>query len=251
MRWIAIRPPLVLAAALAVAACGDSAGPAPEEEALLADLAIVAADATLEDMTLWSQPFAFAPRPAPGRPGGDVSWSGEFSGTREVTFYDADGVEQDHYDALTTALVHILHEIMGTVTREDWTASIHRLRDFEISGLEGTETHRTWNGVGSEEVSRERVLEDGTRSYEASGSFTYEDVVVPIPGSRPPYPVSGTITREMTVTVTGPNGERTRSVTIVITFDGDSTATALINGEETEIDLSTRVGHLPFRRFQR
>jgi hypothetical protein len=54
----------------------------------------------------------------------------------------------------------------------------------------------------------------------------------------------------MTVTVTRPDGERTRNVEIVITFDGDSTATAIVNGEEVEIDLSTREGRLPFRRLR-
>jgi hypothetical protein len=245
-----IRKSLTLAVVLAAAACGDTSGPGTDDDALLSDLAIVAADATLEDVRMWSQPLGFAAQPAPGHPGGGGGWSGELSGTREVTFYDAQGLEQDAYDALTTDVIHIMHEVLGEVTRDDWIASIHRERDLEVSGLAGAETHRTWNGSGSEEVSRERILDEGVSSYDAVGSFVYEDVVVPVFGTAPRYPLSGTITRTMTVTVTRPDGERTRNVEIVITFDGDSTATAIVNGEEVEIDLSTREGRLPFRRLR-
>ena len=66
-----------------------------------------------------------------------------------------------------------------------------------------------FTGTGSEEVHREGItLEGQERSYDALGTFTYEDVVVPIPGSVPPYPISGTITRTHTVTVTTPDGTR-------------------------------------------
>ena len=172
-----------------------------------------------------------------------------FSGTRSATFYDEDGNEQASYDALTTASMHVEHEIQGDVERDGWSATIYRERDKWASGLAGEETHRTWNGTGSEEVNRSRHLDDGTeRSYESNGTMEYQDVVVPIPGSDPRWPVSGTITRSMTVVRSGPDGERTRSVIIVITFDGTSTAMALVNGEVMDIDLSARDGRNPLRR---
>jgi hypothetical protein len=239
-----------LALALFAAACSDATAPETFEEGIDYDMAIVAADATLEDVAMWSSPLGFgAPAPVPGRPGGHDGWSGDFSGTREVTFYDADGLEQSAYDALTTEMIHIQHEIEGEVVRDGWTVHVQRQRDKTVSDLAGTETHRTWNGTGSEHVTRSGfTLEGAERSYDAEGTFTYHDVVVPIPGSDPRYPVSGTVTRHMTVTVTGPGGTRTREVDIVVTFDGDSTATAIVNGEPREIDLTTRDGRLPFRR---
>ena len=134
------------------------------------------------------------------------------------------------------------------MTRDGWTVSVERARDKTVSGLAGTETHRTWNGAGSEVVSRSGfTLQGDERSYEAVGTFTYTDVVVPIPGSVPRYPVSGTITRLLTVTLTGPEGSRTRTVDVVITFDGTSTATAVVNGVTREIDLTARNGRLPLR----
>ena len=221
-------------------------------------MALVAADATIEDVNLWGQSMTFGPLTGPGEdgshthgvPGGQGGFAGVLSGTRSVTFFDADGAEQpDGYDALTTATMHILHEVQGEVERDDWSATIYRERDMWVSGLEGEETHRTWNGTGSEEVSRSRHLEDGSeRSYESSGTMAYVDVVVPTPGSDTRWPVSGTITRSMTVTRAGADGQTTRSVEIVITFDGTAIATALVNGELVEFDLSTRSRGNPVRR---
>jgi hypothetical protein len=239
-----------MALGLVAAGCSDSTGPDTFAEGIDFDMAIVAADATLEDVAMWSQPFDFAhPPAAPGHPGGRDGWSGDLSGTREVSFFDVDGVEQTEYDAVTTDVIHVLHEVEGEVIRDGWTANVHRERDKTVSGLAGSETHRTWNGTGSEEILRTGItLEGSERSYQAAGTFAYEDVVVPIPGTMPPYPISGTITRHLTVTVTGSAGTRTREVDVVIEFDGTSRATATVNGETRVIDLTTRDGRLPFRR---
>ena len=95
-----------------------------------------------------------------------------------------------------------------------------------------------------------RVLDDGeTRSRDMTGSFTYTDLVVPTPDQEVRYPLSGTITRQMTITVlNGADGERTRTVDVTITFDGSATAAATVNGETFEIDLTAREGHSPLRR---
>jgi hypothetical protein len=243
------RTATALALALMAGACSDATEPDALDSAINYDMAVLAADATLEDVALWNQPFGFGPAPTPGAPGGHHGWSGDLSGTREVTFYDAAGAMQTAYDGLTTDVIHILHDVEGEVTREGWTVNIERERDKTVSGLAGTETHRTWNGTGSEHVSRSGfTLQGEERSYDAVGAFTYTDVVVPIPGSVPRYPVSGTITRALTVTLTGPDGTRTRTVDVVITFDGTSTATAEVNGVTRQIDLTARDGRLPLRR---
>ena len=238
------RTATALAVALVAGACSDATEPDALDSAINYDMAVLAADATLEDVALWSLPFGFGPAPAPGSPGGH-----DFSGTREVTFYDAAGTEQTAYDSLTTDVIHILHDVEGEVTRDGWTVNIERERDKTVSGLAGTETHRTWNGTGSEHVSRSGfTLQGEERSYDAVGAFTYTDVVVPIPGTVPRYPVSGTITRALTVTLTGPDGTRTRTVDVVTTFNGTSTATAVVNGVTRQIDLTARDGRLPLRQ---
>ncbi|MDA0313163.1 MAG: hypothetical protein O2992_13730 [Gemmatimonadetes bacterium] len=256
------RSGLALALALALGACADTTGLDSFSDEILYDMAIVAADATIEDVNSWAQPMGFArglselrgipgmggsgvPR---GMPGGHKGIGGALSGTREATFFDASGSVQDAYDAETTAMIHFVSEVGGDVSRDNWSATLARGRDMTVTGLAGTETHRTFNGSGSEDVSRSRHTEEGDRAYAMSGSFTYADVVTPIPGSDPKYPTSGTITRNMTATRTGTDGSETRTVAMMITFDGDETASITVNGETMEIDLTTREGRNPLRK---
>ena len=249
---------LALAATLGLGACGDeSTGPELLDQALSLNAAVVAADATLEDITLARTPFAFVHGglglgpgagvgPA-GRPGGALGIGGALSGTRTVTFYDAGGTVQPAYDSLTTASMHVVVDIAGDVERGAWSSTVKRTRDMTVSGLAGVEATRTVNGKGTEDVQRSRTLNDGTEtSYDMEGAFTQESMVIPAPGSDKKYPLSGKITRTMKVSVVnGPNGDETRDVTVVITFDGDATATAVVNGETYEIDLDARTGAFP------
>jgi len=248
----------VFAVAIAVTACGESTGPDMLDDEMVMDAAILAADATVEEVTMWTQPFGFGIAPAPaandpvqptGRPGGLGDWSGEFSGTRSVTFYDAEGVEMDVYDDGLTESINFVRTIEGSIVRDNFSAEISRERDMTVSGLAGEETTRTWNGDGSSNVARSGVLEDGTeRAHTVEGSFEFDDVVVPIPGSDSRWPLSGTITRAFTVTRLTEDGTLTRDVAVVITFNGTEIAMVTVNGEAMEIDLSARDGRNPLRR---
>ena len=265
MRYQPSRPgrtfAVICAAALA-GGCADTTGPDALDDQLLLDMAIVAADATLEDLGTWGRPFGFGPvgvpglhgngpglaGSGPGRPGGRHGIGDPLSGTRSRTFFDVDGNEQDAYDEETTERIEFESDVSGEVSRENWTADVARTRSMTITGLAGEETHRTWNGTGTEEIAGSRHTDEGDRTYDMSGEFTYFDVVVPIPGSDPRYPISGSISRTMDATITSGDETRTRSVVMTITFDGDETATIVVNGEEMEIDLSTREGRHPLRR---
>jgi hypothetical protein len=245
---------LAAGVALALTACADATGPEALSDEILNDVALVAADATLEDLALVGASFGFGRQAVggaggPGMLGGHMGIGGAFSGTRSVTFFDAEGQEQTGYDPIETAEMHVEMEFEGERTRENWSATIARTRIMVISGLAGENTTRQLDGDGTEDVSRSRHLDDGTdRSYDMVGEFTYDGVVVPIPGSDPRWPLEGTITRNMHVTiVNGPDGDVDRDVIVVITFDGDETATALVNGEAVEIDLSTREGRGPLK----
>ena len=265
MRISKIFAALTVAVPLAFAGCSDNTAPDVVDEALSYNAAIVAADATLEDLALARAPFAFGALatsepgmgpggPGMGQPGGHRGIGGDLSGTRSVTFYDADGQEQEAYDALTTASIHFFMEVGGDVERAGWSGNVYRSRDMVVSGLAGEETTRTFDGTGTESIARSRTLDDGSEaSFDMEGTFTHEAVVVPAPGSEPRYPLSGTVTRTMSVTVVnGPEGDVTRNVSVVITFNGTNTATALVNGETYEIDLDTRPGGFPLKgRFGR
>lgn len=244
------RAGVVLAAAVLVGACDDTAGLDSIDDAVVRDMAIAAADATLEEVNTMGEPFGFRGGGhglAVGRPGGRFGLGADGSGSRDETFYDADGNLQDAYDELSTDRIEVVTVVDGEVVRENWSAVINREREMTITGLVGEEAARTLNGTGTSEVSRSRHTDDGDRTYEMSGSSTHSDVVVPVPGSDPRYPLSGTITRSMTSTRTDAEGTETRSMEMTITFDGDETAIAVVNGETVEIDLSAREGRRPFR----
>lgn len=82
-----------------------------------------------------------------------------------------------------------------------------------------------------------------------SSTSLLEDIVHPVPRTDDAWPLSGTITREVTIViVNGPDGDVTKSRTVVITFNGTNLATMTVDGETFEIDLSTRSGRHPFRR---
>ena len=119
-----------------------------------------------------------------------------------------------------------------------------------ITGLEGDETTRTANGTGSGTVSKSRHSDvNGDRSYEMTSTSITTDVVHTVPRKENPYPLSGTITRDVTVViVNGRNGDKTRTRHVVITFDGTQFAHLTVNGESFEVDLSARDGRHPVRK---
>jgi hypothetical protein len=160
--------------------------------------------------------------------------------SRTVTLKDAAGNTEAAYDSLLTASINIIADISGSRTHGAWTATVARHRNFTITGLAGVETTRTVNGTGSETVSDSRVTKnDSTRSYSLVGSSTITNVVMPVRATDGGngFPISGTITRTYTITMTsGPNTGKTETRTFTLTFDGTSTPTATVNGQQFTID---------------
>ena len=234
---------LGLLTAIALVGCSDTNAP-NTDDALDADVAMVAADAVLEDIQAMNSGiggFGSSPAMLAAAPPTERS--------RTVTFFDADGNLQDAYDAELTASINVVSDMSGEVTRDTWTATIERHRDLTITGLLGDETSRTWNGTGSGSVQGSRHSdESGDRSYDMSSTSVITDVVRGLPRADNPYPLSGTITRNISITiVNGPNGDETRTRTVVITFNGTQFATLTINGETVEVDLAAREGRHPIR----
>jgi len=221
---------------LALAACDDSPTDTNAlDQSINYDVAMVSADATIEDVQALR----------------DAQHGGFFmvgrSGTRTVTFYDAAGVEQEAYDEMTTEKIHMVMEMTRELERENWSASVTRNRDMTVTGLEGDETTRTVNGSGSEAMTRSRHSDEGgLRSYEMNGTRTIDNVVHEVPRDGA-YPLSGTITRSMTVTITTEDGTRTKSREVIITFNGTQYPEMTVDGELFEVDLEARNGERPFR----
>lgn len=226
-----------LLTAVSLAAC-DDATTTPElvVEELNDDVALLVADAVQEDLDVMNTVVPLA--------GGMAAMAdnvSEFTRSRTVTFFDAEGVEQEAYDAETTAAINSVVELSGERSRDRVEFTVDRFRDMWVSGLAGPETERTWNGEGTEDRSRVRI-EDGSafRSYTFSGSFLIEDVVRGIPRAENPWPLSGTVTRSLTIEVTTDGGSRTVNREVVVSFNGTSTATVSVNGEVYDLDLASR-----------
>ncbi len=262
--------PLILAL-FAVAACtsdNDVTGPGTGTT-LAFDVATIASDAVAEDVDIMAgmdgeigllTGSALLLDGIPGRPtvSGCNFGGGRFSCpprnqqgltlARTVTFLDALGATQAAYDAQTTASIQISVRIQGDVTRGNWSGTVDRSRELTITGLAGTETTRTVNGSGTESVSGSRHAGNSgngngnvTRSYDLDGTVAIADVVMPVRGEGvAPWPLSGTVTRVVTVTPTGTDAGPPVTRTIVVTFNGTANVPATVNGETFTLNLAAR-----------
>lgn len=231
------------AALLLLAACGTDGPTSTSSQTVLnADLATITADAAAQDVELMRGPavgpFAMGLHMPAGAFGCAREARSLFTLERTCTFKDASGATQPAYDPLTTASVTVHAELSIEINRGPWSGSIERVRDLTVTGLVGNETEMTWNGTGSAETKRVRVLEGGEeRRYELTSATTISDVVIPVPRTATSWPKSGSITT--TVHVLLPDGtERDRTVTVV--FNGTQTVQVTVNGETFEFDLTQR-----------
>ena len=226
------------------AACSED-GTSPVDVTLDRDVALFAADAAGQDIEMMRGPGGRFGLGLPALPGDFECENASPPGltvTRTCTFYDGDGNEQDAFDAQFTAMVVVHAEMEGTIDRGEWSATVSRVRDYTVSGLEGDETTLTWDGTGSGTMTRIRQTRDGDEvqmdmvsEQEATG------VVIPVPRTPDGWPLAGTITSSVTVTITGgPRDGVTRERDVTITFDGTQYATVTVNGETFTIDLANR-----------
>lgn len=247
----------IVAAAAALAACSDTTDPANQvvdDVQLNSDIVTAAGDAIAADVIELGLNESFAGLPsAPA----DVSIPG-VNVVRTRTCLDAAGTAQTACDAQTTASVVLTMTLDGSFSRshtgprgtETMNVALHRARALTISGLAGTETSRTHegNGSGSDTTVFSGTNDNTARSRTMTSASTdsVQGVVFNLPRSTNPWPVDGTIIRNVAgkVTVTGgPNpGERTFSRRIVVEFPADAqgNVTIHINAETCNLNLVTR-----------
>src|SRR5690606_36876992 len=127
------------------------------------------------------------------------------------------------------------------------TTTIDAHSDRTVVGLALGSTERIVNGVSRGEENTTGKRRDGAEytALRVAGD-TISDLVVPVTDDRPTYPIAGTVVREMTVTVTSGDNTTVRNRREVITYDGSSTATAVItqNGETKTCKMPLPRGHL-------
>lgn len=243
----------VIPALLLLGACGTELGaPDAEEQQISLDVAYYAADATSDDIVLMTteadatmlptfrtqqgcERLGFFRIRCPQRHFGD-----NINFTREVTFYDEFEEEMEFFHRDATESINMVTSFEGTRSRENLTVTVSRDRDMTVSGLLGAETDRTWNGTGSSTANRTRLSdENGDREYDMTSTSTILNVVHAVP-RQGTWPLSGTITRNVTVVIVSGEDTKTRTRTVVIEFDGTQFASITVNGEIFTFDLETK-----------
>lgn len=252
---------LGIAAIAAAAACSDSTT-APAERDLVnqesLDVAAVAGDAIAEDVSMMHTQEG-----ALGQPVVDAQWTGPWQSctfaaasgrftcpdvtrggvtiSRSYQLLDASEQPQSAYDAQSTASASFTSSMSGTVARQQFQGTISRQRTITVSGLLGDESTHVINGTGATATTHSRHTAGGiSRSYAMSASLTISDVVVPVPRAAGAWPLSGTITRQVSFTREGARGMgRSGTRTVTVTFNGTQLVPMTVNGEQFTLDLAT------------
>jgi hypothetical protein len=164
---------------------------------------------------------------------------------RDYAFFDANQTAQSAYSASTTASANFHVSVTGTHVVDNGQDVVNRDRNLTVSGLAGAETSRTWNGTGTRSDNGYRTVADVKRSYTVNDAVTVASVVVNLPRSSNPWPMSGTITRQISgtasVTKTGVSKSFSVTKTVTITFNGTQFATVTVGNNTYTLDLSTGV----------
>ncbi len=240
-----------LGGVLLLAACSrDGFDPAGMPALFDRDIALYAADAAGQDVEVMRGPSGRFGMGLLADPASfecdDVERNG-LTLSRTCTFYDAGGNIQTAYDQETTASVVVHAELSGNVDRMEWSASVSRIRDVVITGLAGAETELVWSGTGSGTMSRIRQTRDGGEmQMTMTSTETATNVTIPVPRTEDGWPLGGTITKTVTMSVTGGRRDGTdHSRDVTITFDGSQYAEVTLNDETFTVDLANRrhAGH--------
>ncbi len=247
----------VAAVALVVAVAGCESNSPSSGDPTAFDAAVIAADGGLEDLEMMHGPgLGLRGIVFPGLTGGrpdcprtqdvflcDPIERDGIDYSRTITYRDLSGAAQDGYDQATTASIEYQISVQGERGREGWGASIERTRHFTVTGLQDGSGAVTWNGTSNGALSHSRHSDGGeTRSYDVISSGTVTDVVIPFPREDDSWPLSGTITRSISMTRTSGEDTQTREREVTIEFSGGPEVTVTVGDETFTLDLSQRMG---------
>jgi hypothetical protein len=256
-----VRLSAFLGAAVLAAACGDDPTQ-PRAESVQQesfDVATVVGDAVAEDVSLIRMHEG-----AFGVPTFDASFTGEWRNdctyspttgrftcpvrtrdgrtiSRSYQLLDASGRPQAAYDPVTTASANFVSTISGSVARGGFSATFSRQRNITVTGLAGSETQHTINGTGSSSTTRSRHTADGvTRSYSMTSTDAIVNVVIAFPRTQGSWPLSGTITRQVTFSGQSTAGHaRSGTRTATVTFNGTQFVPLVVGDRTFTLDLAT------------
>lgn len=163
--------------------------------------------------------------------------------SRSVALYDANGVVMSYFDS-TTASADVQSTEVGVRVTANGADTVSRVRDLTATGLLGAHNPtRTWNGAGGGSSGADWVDSVASRNADTQGAATFTNIVVQLPRSANPYPVSGTIARQITGTGQVTRNGQTKSLTInrsvLITFNGTEFVPMTVGSNNYILDLAT------------
>jgi hypothetical protein len=255
---------------VAAAACSDSSAPPSlvSDEQESQDIAETVGDAVSQDMNLFFtgeatvsglgdnvQPdvaasvagfWTFSERcpfdAGSGRFQCPVVTRGPLTISRSFGLVDELGSPQSAFDPQLTAAANFQSLITGEITRPHWSADVERQRDVTVSGLLGQESTRQWDGTGASAIDAEFDNGQVSRTFQAQSNVSVSDVVVQLPRSQNPWPLSGTITHSVSATRTREGANEVShsfSRTAIVTFNGTQFVTLQVGTRVFTLDLAT------------
>ena len=163
--------------------------------------------------------------------------------SRSAAFTDASGTAMSHYNDTTTATANFQITVSGVHSTMLGADTISRKRNMTTTGLLGHETIRTWNGTGTRSDGGYAQDTAKTRTYHTADTVTLANVVVKLPRSQNPWPLSGTVTRQISGTGSVVAGTTTRTFsvtkTVTITFNGTRLVPMMVGSVAFTLDLYT------------
>ncbi|MFI5244319.1 MAG: hypothetical protein ACHQQR_03770 [Gemmatimonadales bacterium] len=161
---------------------------------------------------------------------------------RSLAFYDASGTQMNHFDS-TTASMNVQSTENGVIAGAAGADTVNGSRNLTATGLLGHNTTRIWNGTGGGTHGAFWSDSAASRTADVSYNSTFSDVVVALPRSSNPYPVSGSISRVVTGSGVVTKGDSTKTVTISrtvgITFNGTEFVPMTVGSQMYTLDLAT------------
>jgi hypothetical protein len=244
---------IVAAAVLGLAACGkDGTAPASliDDVVVTADVASAAGDAIATDLETLLGNETYALLPAAGISFDLFGVSGNnFTVNRTRTCYDAADAVVANCSPLTTRKVVTHVSVDGTRTGTNFTGIVHRVRDLTVTrnfntAVAPVEVSRTHDGAGAshDTLTFANATTNVTRVHSEASTDSVRGVTWTLPRATNPWPVSGTVIRNIAVhvAVDTPTRHETRDVTrrIVVDFPADAQGNVVLHVNDKTCNLN-------------
>jgi hypothetical protein len=243
----------------ATAACSDVSAPGSQENPLTdslvtADVAATAGDAIASSVdNMIGNEVSVGFSVSAGGALFDAQSPRDLNVTRSRVCYDGNGAVQDRCDAQTTDSIVFSLIVNGTRTGSrtrgadtaSFSVTVHRTAQLTVTGLLGSETTRIHNGTGASNDTSSFTGTAATRTLAESAGDSVINIVFNLPRASNPWPISGSIVRNSTITetMTVRDSTRTRTGTrrAVVTFPADAqgNVSLVVNGNTCSLNLVT------------